>query len=973
MTQDSTDLPDYATEPDASWLKALPDHPIFSTSSASTASSAPPGRILLRGSDAILFADGQLRLTSLNSLKDSTHANDKATSSSRPAHSYKILANTLLDETLSGASANSPVALSLNPARTLLAVWTHTSLILVILPRSTSLASSSSSVHVKAHRIGSFYVNAHTPKSEHIVCAKWHPWSGRGTSLLLLLRDGTLTEYDVARDLAEPQQSVAMLPRRQRLSSPRVGHASRRGISLGMDDSDEEIDGTQEAVAFTLGIDGKGASPGRIQGDWTPLSVYALTKSGDVFAITPFLPRFAYLSTQFIQALASSIPSKENSRPKGRQEANTLRFVSHLLKQARLAQNAKVTGSETDPPLGMRERATTPAEILRQQSRSVSAVSPAHNMLTKSQSAMSLDSLGQDVRDDQDEDQTESEVDLVEVESFNDASVQASPTSQGPFLVVPAPHELSDSREPQGSDIAYIRLAPPRAIRGGQHPSCIELILVAGDDGRVDVGVLNIAGKISPRWTVSSSASVASSRNRDLAPQHLSWRVSSRATQKKSGRYGLSDSSDEESESRDIEEADETLPSGRAASLPTLFIYESLDLGLGHHAPGSSPVGLVIDPVYQDTFYVNHHEGAHMICMSPWAGQFARLLSTEDTEGTRRFLHQEVRSQVRWIVKLQGDALPSKALRGGISAIEIVDDVYLGYSLLVLLGDGECLGIEMNLRSATRTTVDELEHKDREGASASSPSDRRQLYTSLLGAEPFSAPAPFQQTPAPFPSIRLKSSDPSVGRREIQVTPESLRLLGSTVQDLRSKLREVVQGGNAVQSRLDLQIRELQRQVTKLNDVRLRTESRHSASAHSERLARVSERQRKLVQRVDRVLQRSMDASQTGMSQYEDAWLKEMERMEKEMGAERGEGLQGRMDKLRAQLEQLKPDLVRLNRESSIAGVANAQFGEKQLNKLLGALAQESDRLLEAKGKVQDLNRVVARSHRTASVGGGFD
>jgi nucleoporin NUP82 len=64
-------------------------------------------------------------------------------------------------------------------------------------------------------------------------------------------------------DPEEPQQTLSFMPERSRASSIR-GDSSARDV-----------------VSFCLG-NGKA--------DWGPLTVYALTKSGDIWAMCPFMP-----------------------------------------------------------------------------------------------------------------------------------------------------------------------------------------------------------------------------------------------------------------------------------------------------------------------------------------------------------------------------------------------------------------------------------------------------------------------------------------------------------------------------------------------------------------------------------------------------------------------------------------------------------------------------------------------------------
>ena len=73
-------------------------------------------------------------------------------------------------------------------------------------------------------------------------------------------------EYDIAVDVEEPQQVLSFVPEKRSQSY------------LAEDDSEREV------ASFTLGT-GKA--------DWGPLSIYAVMKSGDIYAICPYMPQNA--------------------------------------------------------------------------------------------------------------------------------------------------------------------------------------------------------------------------------------------------------------------------------------------------------------------------------------------------------------------------------------------------------------------------------------------------------------------------------------------------------------------------------------------------------------------------------------------------------------------------------------------------------------------------------------------------------
>lgn len=75
-------------------------------------------------------------------------------------------------------------------------------------------------------------------------------------------------EYDISADTEEPQQVLSFVPEKK----PKAFMAE--------DESEREV------ASFTLG---KGRA------DWGPLTVYAVTRSGDIYSICPYMPQNAYV------------------------------------------------------------------------------------------------------------------------------------------------------------------------------------------------------------------------------------------------------------------------------------------------------------------------------------------------------------------------------------------------------------------------------------------------------------------------------------------------------------------------------------------------------------------------------------------------------------------------------------------------------------------------------------------------------
>jgi len=381
-----------------------------------------------------------------------------------------------------------------------------------------------------------------------------------------------------------------------------------------------------------------------------------------------------------------------------------------------------------------------------------------------------------------------------------------------------------------------------------------------------------------------------------------------------------------------------------------LFVYETLDLGLSASLSSCSTLDeegiitesvlssnvptLVLDPLYPDTIYIYHSLGAHAISIGKWSSRLCKVTSTspvpspqkqefnsnassdeEDFNLTEfnKFLHSEILSEVVWVVKTfspssiaqslsNPDSNLSNLIPTSVAGLVVLSDVYLGYTLLAFTEDCQLVAIELGLR-VKDSDVDEFD-LDRDGVSGSTQKIGDLLpkgYISLLGTEAFIPPEPFS-TPNGLPSApRLTNSNVPGGKSELQVNPTTLRFLAERANLFRTEIRTVVKSGNSVQSRLNLQIKEMERQLEKLKDIRNRSghvigkSKNGNGESLADRLKRVEQAQLALIKRTDKTLQGLMDKNQPVISQSERKWFKELDRIADEVGVleERGDERRG--------------------------------------------------------------------------------
>ncbi|KAI9339924.1 hypothetical protein BDR26DRAFT_1007662 [Obelidium mucronatum] len=215
-------------------------------------------------------------------------------------------------------------ALAVNQNGSLLALAGEFNVAVVVLPPSIK-AGQESVRDVKIRTIGDIY---HAQDTSRVVKISWHPMSDGFVHLMVLTADGCLRMYDIYSDPDEPEQFAyfsdqsEFMAKKKSVSSPspsksKGNSSSKRGGIFGID-LDE-----REAVSFAVGVGGVASESQDAFRGWSACTVYGLMKSGDVYALCPFVP---FKSVWRLEALhnlkalnqqdwRSPHPSKSSSDP----------------------------------------------------------------------------------------------------------------------------------------------------------------------------------------------------------------------------------------------------------------------------------------------------------------------------------------------------------------------------------------------------------------------------------------------------------------------------------------------------------------------------------------------------------------------------------------------------------------------------------------------------------------------------------
>jgi nucleoporin NUP82 len=164
--------------------------------------------------------------------------------------------------------------------------------------------------------------------------------------------------------------------------------------------------------------------------------------------------------------------------------------------------------------------------------------------------------------------------------------------------------------------------------------------------------------------------------------------------------------------------------------------------------------------------------------------------------------------------------------------------------------------------------------------------DGPSTHASILGAEPFIPPSSIGRFPDLSTSLKLPQV--SSGSKELTLTPDTLRFLGTSVAQITSQSREVILACHVITRRMYLQQFELPRLTKKCHEMESILEKIQGPGRASTeiRLARVQEEQKLLSARLDRLLQSLMEKASPELSEHEAKWFEELKRMK--------EGVMGR-------------------------------------------------------------------------------
>lgn len=372
-------------------------------------------------------------------------------------------------------------------------------------------------------------------------------------------------------------------------------------------------------------------------------------------------------------------------------------------------------------------------------------------------------------------------------------------------------------------------------------------------------------------------------------------------------------------------------PSPGEVTLPLIeSVLSSVPPGVEAEAFAANAPTFVQDTIHPDVVYVHHSFGVDAISVEPWA---TKLFSAGDDPLPS--------SDVACLV----EAVPSKPIIGAITFCNIT----LGYGLLALATTGQLAAVEMDFR---------VKDVGIEAPPPSAPAPVVDADSDSLLQKAFDVAPLLKELSQPLDARSAVRKLPDSGKQITSIGPDHLRALAEAASQVRKRAEAVRSASSAVERRLDLDIREMTRQLKELSDSSSGIDQiRTRASANAERAHTMATYQVTLSRRLDAILSAMLSEYRPQIGDVERKWFDELERLRVRVSGGAGrrapQGLAHKAQVLKEQLAVVKPLAEKAQAEAE-ANPSQA-YGSKQLRPLETALSQRSDELARMMRRMEAL------------------
>ncbi|OCF77935.1 hypothetical protein I204_01939 [Kwoniella mangroviensis CBS 8886] len=378
-----------------------------------------------------------------------------------------------------------------------------------------------------------------------------------------------------------------------------------------------------------------------------------------------------------------------------------------------------------------------------------------------------------------------------------------------------------------------------------------------------------------------------------------------------------------------------------STSTPVLPIIESILLpfpqsdidNLDSNAPTFLP-----DSLYRDVLYVQHSFGVDSININPWLEALRKDdASVGELPGSKVTRH------------VDSAGSPVKRIIGMINFCNIT----LGYGLLALAPSGQAAFVELDLRVTDSSSIIPPPTNHSENQKQSDEPDSQSLL--LVKPLDFDKLINSIRTPnTPYnPSQLLRQRISGSSKPTTNITPDHLRALGEISSQVRQRTQAIRSGSQSIENRLDLQVKELQRQIKLLKDSQAKISNLKKNTSIS-RAEGLLAKQEQLGNKLDGLVGRLTEEFKPELGEQEKRWFEELDRLKVRVRGgsgvvSKGKSLNTKSQILKEQLSAIKPLLAELQlhqkEDESTQQLPNQNYGSKQLKPLEAALSARSEEL----------------------------
>lgn len=355
------------------------------------------------------------------------------------------------------------------------------------------------------------------------------------------------------------------------------------------------------------------------------------------------------------------------------------------------------------------------------------------------------------------------------------------------------------------------------------------------------------------------------------------------------------------------------------SDLPVIAAFESIDLGLnaGRDSAATNWPVFVQDPRSEQVWFVNHNTGVVSFSMKGWLSKLSAVLDREEDPDFMAFtLEKSPQSSVSVVLDNHGKSLHLNPVLGSV----VIYEAYLGYIFVAATPKGVASAeFDEVLATGSRSsdTVDlRLSTSTSQRSNALSSSTQRKINILL---PPYNPSAQFRN-PSQLSQLLKQALEANARlvRSPMVFSTETNEFLRKARDTLKLEYDGLMEAAQEMYDRAALQRIEYRKQLETIHRADEQLAKIQNKDVRG-RLERYLKRQEELQARADEVLKLLIVKSETGLSDAEKKWFKEVEKIEEKIAGEGRQALAGRKEMVARMMDELRP-LAEGGKSGELAG-----------------------------------------------------